>query len=200
MKSLHDDERDLYGEAWGVDGYDAFSPGEHYLPIFLDVLRTDHEDPSYLAVLDAGCGGGKGSIALHKAGFPLVIGYDITDAGLSDEFKAAGLTFVEGSLWKDVRGAIFERNGRVDWVYCTDVMEHIPEAMTMLVIRELLATARVGLFLSISLVPDQFGAMVGRPLHQTVRDFMWWKRMLSELGTVTESRDLLNAGIYVVRP
>lgn len=207
MKSLHDDERDLYGEAWGVDGYDAFSPGEHYLPIFLDVLRTDHEDPSSLTVLDAGCGGGKGALVLHRAGFAHVIGYDITDAGLSDEFKAAGLTFVEGSLWKDVRGAVtresavaFEQNGRVDWVYCTDVMEHIPEAMTMLVIRELLATAKAGLFLSISLVPDQFGAMVGRPLHQTVREFSWWKRMLGELGTVTECRDLLNAGIYVVRP
>ena len=207
MKSLHDDERSLYDEAWAVDGYDTFSPGEHYLPIFLDVLRNDHEDPSAVTVLDAGCGAGKGSLALRHAGVGGVIGFDITDAGLLAEYKAAGIPFIEGSLWKDVRGAVtresavaFEQNGRVDWVYCTDVMEHVPEAMTMLVIHELLSAVRTGVFLSISLVPDQFGAMVGRPLHQTVRDFMWWKRMLSELGTVTEARDLLNAGVYVVRP
>ena len=193
MTTLLADERALYDEAWAVDGYDTFSPGEHYLPIFLDVLAAAGQVPGTMTVLDAGCGSGKGSLAL-AAHFATVRGFDITDSGLSDEARQR-IPFTEGSLWGDVKAALGDR---VDWVYCTDVMEHVPEAMTMLVIHRLLTTAREGLFLSISLVPDQFGAMVGRPLHQTVRDFNWWKRMLAEVGSVAEARDLLNAGIFVV--
>lgn len=203
--SLQSDERRLYDETWGIDGYADFSPGEHYLPIFLDMAQPHIEEHGSLrSVLDAGCGSGKGSIAL-SAHSDLVVGVDLSDAGLTDEFKDRQLPFVPACLWDDLQHtrAIATRNrsgGVFDWVYCTDVLEHIPEAFTMLVIHQLLRVSRFGLFLSISLVPDNFGVWVGRPLHLTVRDFAWWKQSLAELGTVTEARDLLNAAVFMVQP
>ncbi len=70
----------------------------------------------------------------------------------------------------------------------------------MLVISRLLHVARRGVFLSIALVPDEFGVWVGQPLHQTVQGFTWWRDRLNTLGTIKECRDLLTAGVYYVEP
>jgi hypothetical protein len=79
-------------------------------------------------------------------------------------------------------------------------MEHIPPAFTMLVVARLLEVARSGAFFSISLVPDAFGAWVGKPLHQSVQSFTQWRDQLATLGEVLECRDLLTTGVYFVRP
>jgi hypothetical protein len=88
----------------------------------------------------------------------------------------------------------------VDWVYCCDVLEHVPPQFTMLAIDQMLRVARLGVFLSIALVPDQFGVWVGEALHQTVQPFVWWRDSLREVGEVVDARDLLIHGVYVVRP
>jgi hypothetical protein len=58
--------------------------------------------------------------------------------------------------------------------------------------------SRRGLFLSVSLVPDNFGVWVGKSLHQTVESFQWWKESLGELGVVTDARDLHHAATFYV--
>jgi hypothetical protein len=64
----------------------------------------------------------------------------------------------------------------------------------------LLEVARRGVFLSISLMPDEFGAFVGKRLHQSVQTFVQWRDQLHAIGTVVEARDLLHCGVYLVKP
>jgi hypothetical protein len=108
---------------------------------------------------------------------------------------ARDFDFHSACLWHDLSHV-----GRFDWVYCTDVLEHIPPQFTMLAIDQMLRVAKEGLFLTVSLVPDSFGVWAGKSLHQTVQPFQWWKDSLKELGTVTEARDLISNAVFVVKP
>ena len=189
--SLITSERNTYEEMWGVESYAAHSPGEMFVPVFLDMVPPTIMTKS--SILDAGCGSGKGAIALEKAGFAVKC-CDLTSAGLIPE--ASHLPFVETNLWDNLTKKV----GFTDWVYCCDVLEHIPTEFTMLTVSRLLDVARKGLFLSISLVPDQNGVWVGRPLHLTVQPFVWWRDNLSTLGTVVEGRDLITSAAFLVTP
>lgn len=187
-------ERETYQQAWALPQYAEFAPGEKYLPQFLDMSKAQRGQ----SVLDAGTGSGKGAIALKREGLSVVL-CDITDAGLVPE--ARDFRFDEACLWHPVKQQLrYLHGGTVDWVYCCDVMEHIPTAYTMLVAARLLEVCRRGVFFSISLVPDVFGNWIGKPLHQTVQPYVWWRDNLSEVGGLVEGRDLLNTGLFLVRP
>lgn len=135
-------------------------------------------------------------LALAARGFE-VIGCDLTAEGLIAE--AAHFPYVDACLWHPLRPQL--RRGRVDWVYCCDVLEHLPEQFTMLAVTEMLALATCGVFLTVSLGRDQAGDWVtGGPLHQTVQSFVWWRDSLRELAQVTDARDLIGAALFVVKP
>lgn len=188
-------ERELYDAVWGgLSRYGDHNPGEHHVDLFKRLLEARGWPQG--SVLDAGCGTGLGGVALQRAGFQAAL-CDLTDAGL--QAAALELPFTTVSLWDDLRPALgFQMGGKFDYGYCCDVLEHIPEAFTMLVVSQLLAVARYGVFLTISTVPDHFGIWVGEPLHKTVRPFTWWRDMLGEVGTVTEAIDCLNYGAFLV--
>lgn len=187
MSVIIEQQRSTYSEAWGIEQYAEHSPGEHHVAMFLEMAKVLGQGYS---VLDAGCGSGKGALALKAAGCQVQM-CDITAEGLVEEAKA--FPFYQACLWHPL-------GPRVDYVYCCDVLEHIPTEFTMLTVSRLLEVARRGVFLSISLVPDVFGNWVGKPLHRTVQSFNWWRDNLNAIGKVTESRDLLHTGIYFVRP
>jgi 2-polyprenyl-3-methyl-5-hydroxy-6-metoxy-1,4-benzoquinol methylase len=188
--SLLDTERATYETVWSsVEGYAQHSPGEQYLPLFLQVAQPPAK------VLDAATGSGKGALALQAAGFQ-VWTCDLTEAGLVDD--ARDLPFASQCLWHSFADKFAWRE--FDWVYCTDVLEHIPPQFTMLAIDQMLRVAKEGLFLTVSLVPDSFGVWAGKSLHQTVQPFTWWKDSLKELGTVVEARDLISNAVFVVKP
>lgn len=209
MTAIATAERQLYDEMWGHERYAAFSPGAEYLPLFLDMVGTQRG-----TVLDAGTGASAGALALQAAGFS-VFACDLTDAGRTTP-EAKAIPFLATTLWRDLGtvayvahihraegggGLVQGPSGRYvfDYVYCTDVLEHIPESLTMLAVSRMLEVSRAGAFFSVAFDPDQFGAIVGRPLHQTVRPFEWWKAQLAEVGTVVEARDLLATGAFLVR-
>ncbi len=191
-----DRERALYEEMWQVEGYATHSPGASVVPLFLEM--TEAYRPDRPSVLDAGCGSGKGAVALAAHGFDVTM-CDLTSAGLVPEAKS--IRYADACLWKPLRPQLpYAPMGAWDFVYCCDVLEHVPPEFTMLVIRQLLDVARVGVFLNISLVPDRFGVHVGTALHQSVFRFTWWRDRLNELGTVRECRDLLSSGVFWVTP
>lgn len=187
--SITAQEKDTYDEMWGHAAYAEFSPGEKYLGAFLDMSNAQPGQ----SVLDAGCGSGKGALALQSAGFNTQM-FDLSREGLVEEAKS--LPFDQGCIW-EISGH-YER--AFPWVYCCDVLEHIPTQFTMLTISELLKITRYGLFLSITLVPDTFGVLVGKSLHQTVQPFTWWRDSIKELGILRECRDLITTGLYLVEP
>lgn len=180
-------ERALYDEAWALPQYAQHSPGALYVPLFAEVAAPGAK------VLDAGCGSGKGSLALLEAGYR-VLACDLTLSGMPVPWPCA---CVQTALWADLQP--FAPLGGFDWVYCTDVLEHLPPQFTMLAVDQMLRVAREGLFLTVSTQPDQFGAFVGAVLHQTVQAFPWWRDSLRELGDVVEARDLIGNALFVVR-
>jgi 2-polyprenyl-3-methyl-5-hydroxy-6-metoxy-1,4-benzoquinol methylase len=196
-----DKQRATYEAAWALDSYATHSPGAELASKFIDMAGP----PVGSTVLDAGCGSGKGAVALKEAGLTVAM-CDITRDGLVRE--AEGIPFVEASLWSDLRHVFYASRlvpsqypsaGRFDYVYCCDVLEHIPEEFTMLCVARMLDVASTGLFLSVALVPDHFGALVGTALHLTVRPFTWWRDNLSEIGHIAECRDLITNGLYLIR-
>jgi len=187
--NIGEQERATYDSMWAVPAYHDQSPGEIYLPMFLDMAKPTMRG----SILDAGCGAGKGALALKREGFQVSL-CDLSNAGLSPELE--GMEFVQAPLWSNLKRQV----GFRDYVYCCDVMEHIPPTFTMLVASRLLEVARRSVFFSISLMPDAFGAWVGKPLHQTVQSFVQWRDQLDEVGRVKEARDLLHCGVYLVEP
>lgn len=180
-------ETAVYEEALSLPHYGDYSPGEHYADLFATLARPLGR------VIDAGCGTGKGMLALHARGFD-VVGCDLTDAGLVPEVGVLGLPVHTGvALWRPlpVRGA---------YVYCTDVLEHIPPSLTMLVVARLLEAASVGVFLSISLVPDRMGVWVGQALHLSVRRYDEWLADLREIAHVLDARDLGTDATFYLEP
>lgn len=191
MGALLQTETNTYAEMWqGVESYAANAPGERVLPVFLEIVGRARGH-----VLDAGTGSGKGALALQAAGFRVTC-CDMTDAGLVSEART--LPFYTVSLWHSLKG--ITPTGAVEWVYCTDVLEHIPPQFTMLAVWQMLRVAKRGLFLSVSLIPDTFGAWVGKALHQTVQPYLWWQESLGEIGTVTDARDLIHSATFFVEP
>jgi 2-polyprenyl-3-methyl-5-hydroxy-6-metoxy-1,4-benzoquinol methylase len=142
-------------------------------------------------VLDAGTGSGKGAVALTSLGYNLTL-CDLTRSGLV--LDAQALPFFEAALWSDLRG----KGHFYDWVYCCDVLEHLPSHMLSLTVHRLLQVARKGVFISVALIPDNMGAWVGRPLHLTVQSYDWWRDFLKLFGRMMDARDLLTNGVYLV--
>lgn len=188
MSGIVEHERDTYAAMWAVDRYHEASPGQSLLPIFLDMAKPR---PG-ASVLDAGCGAGKGSLALREAGFNVLM-CDLVDVRTPD---AQALPFFATSLWSPLRDQVSPN----DYVYCCDVLEHIPTPFTMLVVSRLLEVAERGVFLSISLMPDNFGIWIGKTLHQTVQSFAQWREQLDTIGHVVECRDLMHTGCFLVEP
>jgi 2-polyprenyl-3-methyl-5-hydroxy-6-metoxy-1,4-benzoquinol methylase len=192
--SLVAQERATYETMWLVADYAKTSPGGQLVPAFLEMSGAKPRQ----TVLDAGCGSGKGAIALRDAGFKVTM-CDLTPGGLLPD--AADLPFYEACLWDDLRTiGGYRLGGKFDWVYCCDVLEHIPTPFVMLAVSRLLQVARNGVFLSIALQGDNFGVWVGKPLHQTVYGFVQWRDLLNTIGHVKECRDMLMNGVYLVEP
>lgn len=207
MSQILKNEAALYETAWNMGGYGDFSPGEKYLPIFLDAITeggTKTFTGNWKTVLDAGAGSGKGTQALIDNGFQVVMA-DLNFEGLEDPTLRQRVLGVEICLWHDLRPVAYMAKASdpafehgFHWGYCCDVMEHIPPQFTMLVVERILNIVQGGAFFSISLVQDQFGYFAGEPLHKTVQVFTWWRDSLGELGSVVDARDLGNVGTYLV--
>jgi 2-polyprenyl-3-methyl-5-hydroxy-6-metoxy-1,4-benzoquinol methylase len=178
-----------------VPAYRDFSPAESWLPVFSELVGDSRG-----TVLDAGCCTGKGGLWLSARGFDVTL-CDLTDAGLVEE--ARRLEFRSVCLWQGLEPLAYRYSDSgtcFDYVIACDVLEHIPTEYTMLVLRNLLAVTRHGLFLTICFHADEFGAAIGEALHLTVQSFSWWKTRISELGEIVDARDLINIGTFYVRP
>lgn len=171
-----DHERDKYRAMWGVDAYRKFSPGELYLDRALAGLQA----PAGARFIDFGCGTGRAAKLLMDRGH-LVMGVDIAnnclDAGIN-------LPLYIGDLAQMPHLS-------TDYGICCDVMEHIPTDRVHDVLFEIADCVEAATFFSISLVPDNFGRVIGEPLHLTVRSAAWWLQRLQLIwpDVVTEESD-----------
>jgi len=120
-------------------------------------------------VLDCGAGNGLASGWLKDRGYP-VASVDIArNAGCH---SLEGIDSYAHCLWDP-----FPVTG--DWVFCTDVMEHLPPEHVDGALVEMAYAARRGAYFQICTVADVTGPkLIGEHLHLTIKDESWWAKEL----------------------
>jgi hypothetical protein len=171
-------EQAKYEQVWADGRYGNYSPGEAMLPLFRRWVRRKG------TLIDIGCGCARATKQLQDDGWK-VVGMDFVDARETD------ITFCQHDITRPFIGS-------ADMGYCCDVMEHIEPEYVNKVLENIMSSVE-RCFFTIHFGEDQFGALIGHPLHLTVKPFTWWRDKLSEHGTLLQARDLLGMGAYLVR-
>ena len=176
-------EREKYRRMWvEIPGYRANSPGEKLVAKFLSIAAWGKGD----TLIDCGSGTGRAAKQLSEAGLTVLM-LDICREAADVDNR---LPFVTACLWD------MPFNQRFDWVYCTDVLEHIPTEHVDATLDNLAAMTGYGAFLQIALFPDGFGQRIGQTLHLTVKPADWWleriqKRWQIKTWEIEEGRYLI---------
>jgi 2-polyprenyl-3-methyl-5-hydroxy-6-metoxy-1,4-benzoquinol methylase len=167
-----------YGRMWEQPAYRLVSPGEKLAGLFLEIARPrPHSE-----VIDFGCGTGRGAIMLAILGQLRVTMVDFVGNCLDEEVRQAlttqahALRFVKADLGEPLPVA-------AQYGYCTDVMEHIPDAQVDRVIGNVLRAAQ-HVFFSISTTEDSCGALIDETLHMTIRPYAWWLEQFARYEAV----------------
>lgn len=184
-------ERNKYEEIWSFEQYQrSGSPGMANVERFMSVLSPSRGS----SVIDVGCGAGKAGLEFEKLGLR-AWWLDITPAALDPAVDR--INFIECPIW-----APDWKLNRVAWKwnygFCCDVLEHIPTEYAMLACDRILEHCSVA-WLQICNLPDEFGKLIGEPLHLTVKPYQWWLTRLATLGEVIDARDLCGNSLFVVR-
>ena len=164
-KAVVESERSKYETLWQMDGYRDLAPGEGLVDTAVAWLGMK---PGTL--IDFGIGTGRAAKRFQRMGFD-VRGVDIApnclDAGVDVPVHVA-------CLWElpDLSA---------DYGYCTDVMEHIPPQHVDAVINNVMRCVPEAFF-NISLIPDNFGEVIGEVLHLSVHSAKWWRNKFESLG------------------
>lgn len=154
-------EKAKYHKAWSTAYEPDSSCGLRHVNYFVHVFDIQPGQ----TVADVGCGNGIASAYLHSKEL-LVTGIDLVDTAW-----AQPLPFIEACVWElpDIS---------FDYVFCTDVFEHLPEEKVELALDNIKRIANKGVYFSIATRPDSKGKEIGEVLHLTVKPFEWWKQHL----------------------
>lgn len=181
---LTNPEQRKYDALWGTEEYRRVAPGESLVDLFREIAGP----PPGASITDFGCGTGRPAASLRKL-FKTVLAVDFSDSCLDPE--------VRKQLGEDFR---FEKRDLTDknhipvtptdYGFCTDVLEHIPPELVEQTLENILASAK-WVFFMIDCAEDSMGALIGAPLHLTVKPYAWWKETFERLGyNVLHSFDL----------
>jgi 2-polyprenyl-3-methyl-5-hydroxy-6-metoxy-1,4-benzoquinol methylase len=176
MTDLAAAERDKYERMWREPSYRINSPGLRELRRFLDGVPWAPGQ----TVLDAGCGLGRAGLEMSRLGLEVTL-LDLVATSRAPE--AHRLPFLEATLWNLPRAL-----GAFDWIFCVDVLEHLPEEQIEAALHHLAARTRRGGFLQIACFPDACGNIIGERLHLTIQPPTWWSRRVARHWT--QMRDL----------
>jgi len=177
-------EQRKYEELWKKHPeYRVVAPGEQLADHFLSLAQPLPHDFCY----DFGCGTGRGAARISAR--CRVVGLDFVD-GCIDEGVRGKFEFAQHDLTQPVPGPV------ADYGYCTDVMEHVPPEQVPTVLFNIVRSAKK-VYFCISTVDDKMGALIGEPLHLTVKPMAWWKEQLEAFGfTVAFEQDLGAACVF----
>ena len=156
-------EKQKYEAIWQMPEYRLHSPGLDAVDQFLAWCRPWAGE----LILDAGCGAGAATRELEARG------WDVTTADLAANCMP--------DRKPDHLGPLADLPPWCcDWVFCCDVLEHIPPGEVKATLAALCGACREGAFLRISTRTDSMGELIGEPLHLSVHTPEWWREALRE--------------------
>ena len=167
---------------WQQPCYRRSSPGLRVSKLFLDKLHPLITEGQRL--IDFGSGTGKAAAPFLQAGLCVDM-VDIASNALDPEMQSllhilpAHLSFTQSPLWnlpKTLKPA--------EWIYCCDVLEHIPSERVMDTLREMSKRTLKGGIFQIYLEDEPFGDMIGQTLHLTLRPREWWIHQIAKFWPI----------------
>ena len=164
---LADREREKYRKMWSIKSYRETSPGLNVAPLALEKLGMRAGD----SVLDFGCGEGLAIDWFEER--------DISAMGV--DIVSLRPDIVEGCLW-----SLPENLTPADFVFCADVLEHIPEEKVDAVLRAIFDHADQGAFMTVATIGCIHGIRHGEVLHLTVKPIEWWADKIQALWPKVE--------------
>lgn len=181
-------EQAKYEEMWTHDEYRNRAPAERLIWPFLLTVQPQPKS----TICDFGSGTGRGALFLHEAGFDMTC-IDIADNSMDDKVKQVlDGRFIQGNIWKDLS------IGRFDYIFCTDVMEHIPEDYIDAVLHNINKHSKEA-FMNIAFYNEPFGDLINETLHMTIKPFMWWVSKIAKVLDIVEAKDMIEEGIFYVK-
>ena len=162
-------ERRKYEQMWEFPQYRNNFNNRRTAARFITLVDM----PAGSSVIDVGCGPGYASRYFHERGMK-VYAADIASNALAPENVPIVEEFFLGPAW-DIPSHI-----KVDFGFCTDVMEHIPTEKVSDTLAALKNCTRRHVFFDISLRKDGMGKLIGDVLHLTVRSQEWWESELQK--------------------
>jgi len=171
-----------YEIAYKTPDYYRRSAGLHQTATVLEHL-------SFKSVLDVGCGPGYSLIKF------LIHGKKVMGTEVCTHLMNTALIGLNNNGVITVARASYLPfdNDSYDLVYCTDVLEHIPEQDCEQSIKELIRVAAKYIYVSVSTVPANFHKELG--LHETVKPAQWWYDIFNKFR-VKEVTKLAKEGQY----
>ncbi len=183
-------EKAKYDLIWSqYPSYRDCSPGEVFAPFFLRYFSSELKPVQ--SIIDFGCGTGRAANAFIAQHLDVRL-VDFSPHCLDEQISALvhlcpeSLSFTEACLWK-----LPETLKAAEWIYCCDVLEHIPQRRINQVLKGMAERMKLGGYLSICLQEDLSGKQLGFPLHLTVKDRTWWLKKLSNYFTVLKEDPIL---------
>ena len=178
-------ERDKYIRMWTVPSYRTVSPGEDSVRIFLDNCAWQSGE----LLVDLGCGTGRAGAVLARFGLRVKL-LDFCASGLEVD-----LPFIEANLW-DLPPSLMP----FDWVYCVDVLEHIPREYIGTTLDGIARIMCKGGYLQIACFEDSCGKLIGEKLHLTIQTPDWWRTQVAYRCAVLQDLSDCNYARFVVQP
>jgi len=187
-------EQAKYDVIWReLPSYRDCSPGEIFASYFFDGFKGKMRPGQ--TIIDFGCGTARVAKSFLAKGLNVTL-VDISPYSLDEEVRNAlklfsqQIEFVQACLWQlppSLKSAY--------WIYCCDVLEHIPEEKVDEVLAAIAERMRFGGYFSICLKEDLVGKEIGLPLHLTVKERGWWEERISKYFMIA-SEDVLSKGLY----
>lgn len=178
MDNLSSKEKQKYEKMWDVPSYRHTSPGYICLEILFDHFANEIKEGQ--SITDFGCGMGLTTMTFLEKGLTVQL-VDIASNCLEDKIQALLLlqsdkaSFTEGCLWnlpKSVKPT--------DWIYCVDVLEHVPTEKIDTCLKELSTRCLKGGVIQVFLIDEPYGDLIQEKLHLTIQPLEWWKQKISQ--------------------
>ena len=177
MDKLSVYEKKKYDKMFGCTSFTYCDKPTPWLLVFF--AHFEKKFKKYHSITDFGCGRGETYFYFREKGLDVQF-VDITDQGLLESVRNAlvlgyDLTFHEQSLWN-----MDARVVPTNWIFCVDVLEHIPTEKVDCVLEKMSNRTLLGGMFSICLKKDNCGAYIKEKLHLTVKSGAWWLERLSQ--------------------